>query len=97
MENNELNETLDVSTNEEFDPFANTPWTSDDEIYDFVIHKKYMAEWDWEYIWNELVEKGIPLIMPTPLSNKQKNKARRQNVMHCFKELWNLPAAFCCV
>lgn len=59
MENNKFNETMEVSVKEEFDPFANTPWSSDDEIYDFVIQKKYIAEWDWEYIWNELVEKGL--------------------------------------
>lgn len=40
-------------------PFTGTPWTCDDEIYDYVYHKRYVEEWDWDYIKDCLVESGL--------------------------------------
>lgn len=42
-----------------FSPFEGTPWNSDEEIYDYVIDKKYAEEWTWEMVKLSLVQKGL--------------------------------------
>lgn len=40
-------------------PFHGTPWNSDEEIYDFVIIKKYHENEDWEEIKYDLKIRGL--------------------------------------
>lgn len=40
-------------------PFYGTPWSSDDEIYDYVIQRKYVDHWDWENVKESLMMEGL--------------------------------------
>lgn len=40
-------------------PFDGTPWNNDDEIYDFVIEKKFGNDWDWDSIKASLLKNGL--------------------------------------
>lgn len=40
--------------------FEGTPWTSDQEIYDYVVRRKFEEEWTWEAVRESLIESGLP-------------------------------------
>ena len=40
-------------------PFTGTPWTSEDEIYDYVSNMRYVEAFDWDYIKDCLVDGGL--------------------------------------
>lgn len=39
--------------------FEGTPWTSDQEIYDYASHRKYNLGWDWNNIKDALIKEGL--------------------------------------
>lgn len=37
-----------------------SPWSTDQEIYDYVIQKRYVEEWEWSDVKDSLMSQGLP-------------------------------------
>lgn len=40
-------------------PFVGTPWNSDQEIYNYAVHRRYELGWDWIDVKNDLTSNGL--------------------------------------
>lgn len=40
-------------------PLEGTPWTTDDEIYEYASHRRYQLGWDWNDVKTDLVSRGL--------------------------------------
>lgn len=61
MEENNVAKFIRIDENPEHpgSPFHGTPWSSDEEIYDFVIYRKYSAHENWAEIMYDLTIRGL--------------------------------------